>query len=194
MFCWIPDEVGMSEVKSDEKWITGQAREGIVTIGDPVLKQPCSKIADFDASRSILEEMVARLRQLNGAGLAALQVGQSIAAVVVEVRKTDVFPDRPESPLIVMANPEIIARSAEKTEDWEGCFSVPGIMGMVPRHDDISVRFQDINGNVEEVAYSGYLARVIQHEIDHLDAVEFIDRMESMESLSTVQNYLRFYR
>lgn len=184
----------MSEVRSDVKWIAGQAHDDIVTIGDPALKCKASPIKDIDSSRDVVEHMISRLRGLNGAGLAAPQIGNSIAAIVVEVRKTDVFPDRPVSPLIVMLNPEITARSVEMVDDWEGCFSVPGIMGLVPRHVEISVKFQDINGKIAEQSYSGYVGRVIQHEIDHLDAVEFVDRMRSMESLTTVQNYLRFYR
>ena len=69
--------------------------------------------------------MVAKLRELNGAGLAANQVGEDVAVLVVEVRKTDVFPDRPESPLYVMINPKIVEMDDELVDEWEGCFGVP---------------------------------------------------------------------
>jgi peptide deformylase len=183
----------MSAVRSDAQWIAGQAHDDIVTIGDPLLKQKSDPIRDVAAAKNLLDRMVRRLRDLNGAGLAAPQIGELVAAVVVEVRKTDVFPDRPESPLIVMVNPEILEASKETEEDWEGCFSVPGLMGRVSRHSQIKVRFVSPDGVSHEATYDGYLARVIQHEMDHLRAIEFIDRMTSMQTLTSVRNYLRFH-
>ncbi len=183
----------MTEVRSDAQWIAGQAHDDIVTIGDPRLKQTSDPIRDVAAAQDLLDRMVRRLRDLNGAGLAAPQIGELVAAVVVEVRKTDVFPDRPESPLIVMVNPEIVVASEETEEDWEGCFSVPGLMGIVPRHHWVKVRYASPDGARHEETYEGYLARVIQHEVDHLEAIEFVDRMTSMRTLTSVRNYLRFH-
>ncbi len=183
----------MSAVRSDAQWVAGQAHDDIVTIGDPLLKERSRPIQDVATAKDLLDRMVKRLRDLNGAGLAAPQIGELVAAVVVEVRKTDVFPDRPESPLIVMVNPEIIEASVETEEDWEGCFSVPGLMGRVPRHRRIKVRYVSPDGVSHEATYDGYVARVIQHEIDHLEAVEFVDRMTSMQTLTSVRNYLRFH-
>jgi peptide deformylase len=183
----------MTEVRSDARWVAGDAHEDIVTIGDPRLKQKSEQVRDVAAAGDLLDRMVGRLRALNGAGLAAPQIGELVAAVVVEVRKTDVFPDRPESPLIVMVNPEVVEASEETDEDWEGCFSVPGLMGIVPRHRRITVRFTSPDGARHEETYEGYLARVIQHEVDHLDAIEFVDRMTSMRTLTSVRNYLRFH-
>ncbi len=104
-----------------------------MTIGDPRLKAPTARVEDPAAVAALLARMVEGLRALNGAGLAAPQVGASVKVVVVEVRKTDLFPDRPESPLIPVINPVILERSECEVTDWEGCFSVPGIMGLVPR-------------------------------------------------------------
>jgi peptide deformylase len=183
----------MSERQSDKQWIAGQAHPKIVTVGDPLLKAPTESISDVGAARALFDELVDLLRALNGAGLAAPQIGRSLNAIVVEVRKTDVFPDRPESPLIIMVNPVIQDASPEMQEGWEGCFSVPGLMGLVPRHQRIGVRFLNADGTESEGQYSGYLARVIQHEIDHLSRIEFMDRMTSMDSITTVANYLRFH-
>src|SRR6266581_1512159 len=152
----------MPEVRSDAQWIAGQAHDDIVTIGDPRLKQTSDPIRDVAAAQDLLDRMVRRLRDLNGAGLAAPQIGELVRAVVVEVRRTDVFPDRPESPLIVMVNPELVDASEETIDDWEGCFSVPGLMGIVPRHQRITVRFISPDGARHEETYEGYLARVIQ--------------------------------
>jgi peptide deformylase len=142
----------------------------------------------------LLTSMVERLRNLNGAGLAAPQIGASVRVVVIEVRKTDVFPDRPEHPLVQMINPAIVARSGAEVIDWEGCFSVPGLMGHVPRSGHVTVRYTTEDGIDTTTDFTGYAARVAQHEIDHLDGVEFVDRMRSMATLTTVQNYLTFHR
>ncbi|MGH3611760.1 MAG: peptide deformylase [Pseudonocardia sp.] len=168
--------------------------EDVVTIGDPRLKRPTTTVIDVREVSELMERMTSRVRALNGAGLAAPQIGESVKAVVVEVRKTDVFPDRPSSPLLQMINPVILDRSGQTERGWEGCFSVPGLMGLVDRASSITVRYMTPAGVSTEERYSGYVARVIQHEIDHLDAVEFVDRMTSMDSFTTVHNYLLHHR
>ncbi|MGH3834668.1 MAG: peptide deformylase [Pseudonocardiaceae bacterium] len=184
----------MNLAKSDRGWMSGVVGDDVVTIGDPRLKAETQAIGDVQAVADLLARMVDRLCELNGAGLAAPQLGVSVKVVVVEVRKTDVFPDRPVSPLLRMINPVIVEQSGTTETDWEGCFSVPGLMGLVPRAEAITVEYTSADGKDITEYYSGYVARVIQHEIDHLDGVEFVDRMKSMQSLTTVTNYLEFHR
>lgn len=184
----------MKLAKSDRGWMFGVAGDDVVTIGDPRLKAETGAIDDVQDVADLLARMVDRLRDLNGAGLAAPQIGASIKVIVVEVRKTDVFPERPTSPLLQMINPTIVEHSGTIETGWEGCFSVPGLMGLVPRADTISVQYTSADGIDVTEQYSGYVARVIQHEIDHLGGIEFVDRMTSMESLTTVTNYLEFHR
>jgi len=184
----------MTLPQSDRGWISGMAGDGLVTIGDPRLKAPTAPVGDIADARDLLETMTARLRALNGAGLAAPQIGASVKAVVIEVRRTDVFPDRPECPLTQMADPVIVEHRGPELIDWEGCFSVPGLMGLVPRASTVLVRYLDHDGAHVERTFDGYAARVVQHEIDHLDGVEFVDRMHDMTSLTTVQNYLDHHR
>jgi peptide deformylase len=93
-----------------------------------------------------------------------------------------------------MVNPQIESASDEIEEDWEGCFSVPGLMGRVPRHRSVHVTYLDDNGERREERFSGYVARVVQHELDHLAGTLFLDRMPSMTSITTVANWLRFHR
>lgn len=184
----------MELAKSDRGWMAGVVGDDVVTLGDPRLKAETEAIDDVEDVVDLLARMVDRLRELNGAGLASPQVGASVKVIVVEVRKTDVFPDRPTSPLLQMINPVIVDRSGTTETGWEGCFSVPGFMGLVPRAETITVEYTSADGTDVTEQYSGYVARVIQHEIDHLDGVEFVDRMASMESLTTVTNYLKFHR
>lgn len=184
----------MTLPSSSPDWIAGVAGEGVVTIGDPRLTAPAAVVRSARDVRSLLGAMVDRLRSLNGAGLAAPQIGASVRVVVVEVRRTDVFPDRPEHPLVKMINPVVIGHTAGEVVDWEGCFSVPGIMGRVPRHETVTVTYLDEDDVAVTRQLEGYVARVVQHEIDHLSGVTFMQRMRSLESLTTVPNYLAHHR
>jgi peptide deformylase len=184
----------MTLPRSDQDWIVGIAGDGIVTIGDPCLKRPTASVEDTQEVLQLLGAMVDRLRGLNGAGLAAPQIGAAVRVIVVEVRRTDVFPDRPETPLLQMVNPAITEGSGAELVDWEGCFSVPGLMGQVPRAERVTVTYTTPAGRQLTEEYEGYAARVIQHEVDHLDGIEFLDRMPSMETITTVQNYLAYHR
>ncbi|MFI2489578.1 peptide deformylase [Promicromonospora kroppenstedtii] len=165
----------------------------LVAIGDPRLKTPTAEIEAPEA-RDVLDALTALLRSLHGAGLAAPQIGVSVRAAIIEVRKTEVFPDRPETGLIQILNPTILERSAGTVVDWEGCFSVPGYMGLVPRSERITVRYTDETGQTLTSEVTGYVARVFQHEIDHLDGLVYLDRMSDMTTLTTTQNYLDHHR
>jgi peptide deformylase len=179
--------------QSDRNWVSGQAHPDLVLVGDPVLRGGGREVTDLTDIGPLVERLVSLLRQLNGAGLAAPQIGVALAVVVVEVRKTDVFPDRPESPLMRMVNPKIEWLSDDMEHGWEGCFSIPGVMGLVPRSTRIEVAYRDPDGTARTQRCEGYLARVVQHEVDHLNGVLFVDRMPSMDSLTTVVNYQRFH-
>ncbi|HEV3156525.1 MAG TPA: peptide deformylase [Candidatus Baltobacteraceae bacterium] len=180
----------MSDAKSDRQWMSGAAHENIVTVGNPMLRQYATVIGDIGAGKRLADRMALLLRELKGAGLAAPQIGFSERVIVVEVRKTDVFPDRQESPLYAMINPSITEASEEVEEGWEGCFSVPGLMGQVSRHKSITVRYVSLDGFEHREIFNGYVARVIQHECDHLIGAIFLDRMKSMQSITTVANYM----
>jgi peptide deformylase len=183
----------MPQPRSANNWVKGVADEGVVTIGDPRLKAPTTTVDAADAG-DLLTSLVTRLRELSGAGLAAPQIGVSVRAAVIEVRRTDVFPDRPETGLIQMLDPVVVERSAETVLDWEGCFSVPGYLGRVPRAERVTVRYATEAGEAVTQEFTGYPARVVQHEIDHLDGFVYLDRMPDMTSLTTAQNYLDHHR
>jgi len=184
----------MTKAESDARWIAGQAGPGLVTVGDPRLRAGGRLIEDVAEAVAVLERMTALLRELNGAGLAAPQIGVPLALAVVEVRRTSLFPDRPESPLLWLANPDLTAVDDVESEDWEGCFSIPGLMGLVPRSERVRVTYRRLPaGESVTQEFFGYLARVIQHEVDHLNGRLFLDRMTSMASITTVDNYRRHH-
>jgi len=183
----------MTTEKSNRSWMSGTAHQDIVTIGDLRLRTEAKVVPDWTTVLPTCDRMVGLLRELKGAGLAATQLGIALRIVVVEVRKTDLFPDRPESGLFVLINPELLEQSGKLEDGWEGCFSVPGLMGIVPRYRNVRIRYTDVTGGLRDETFDGYLARVLQHEIDHLEGSVFLDRMGSMISLTTVANYVKYH-
>lgn len=162
----------------------------IVTIGDPSLRRKTRPVTNFEEARTICDTLVNNLRELKGAGLAANQVGIDLNIFVAEVRPTELFPEREQSALHIIVNAELLEHSKELNADWEGCFSIPGLLGSVNRYDWITVRYDDLTGKKHTDTIKGYLARVFQHEMDHLAGKFYLDRMQTMLSLTTRENHL----
>lgn len=161
----------------------------IVVEGDEVLRKQASSVTDFSSGLMTLEnDMIATMYHANGIGLAAPQIGKSIQMCVVDVSpcleeneqcKLDnkVVPISTISPLTII-NPIITKSSTKTTVMEEGCLSVPNKHGKVRRPEDITVTFYDINGKHHKLQASGILARCLQHEIDHLHGILYIDKIE----------------
>lgn len=131
------------------------------------------------------------MRRVGGVGLAAPQVGESLQLAVIEIKKTPIRPEvLPLAPTVII-NPEILTVSREKISDWEGCLSFPNVRGLVPRHKSITVRYYDLSGQRHIVKLNGFQARVFQHEIDHLNGVVYVDRIEDAKSLMTLKEFKR---
>ena len=161
----------------------------IVHYNDPVLRQKGEKITVFDAALADLAQaMVETMHEAGGIGLAAQQVGRAIQLCVMDLRRSeDAFEwmldgGRPPKDLfmpLTMVNPKVVApKGAEETVMEEGCLSFPEIRGEVWRPDRITVQFQDERGGPHVLACNGLLSRCVQHEVDHLKGVLFIDRMK----------------
>ncbi len=152
----------------------------IVEIGDPVLRRKAHKITQIDRDiRLLADDMVETLRDSGGVGLAAPQIGESIRMIVVEYPEDDSVEDAPKKTWKVI-NPEIIWRSEEMVEGNEGCLSIPGYVGTVSRHESIKVKGLSVFGRPLKISASGWLARIFQHEIDHLDGICYIDRASAI--------------
>jgi peptide deformylase len=148
----------------------------IKTIPDPVLRrkaQPVSKIGD--ETRELIDNMVDTMREAPGVGLAAPQVGISQRIIVVEYTTNEEEEDAPKK-LYAVVNPEIKILDDEKVKGIEGCLSLPGLLGEVDRSFKVSVKGLNRQGNRIRIKAEGWLARIFQHEIDHLDGVVFTDK------------------
>ncbi len=141
--------------------------------GDPILRKRASEVHDFDEKlREEAEAMIDTMFEQAGVGLAGPQVGLE-KRLLIALQMED--PDDNEAPPLVMVNPEILERSQENWVYEEGCLSIPGIRGDVTRPERVRVRYQDVDGKSHEIDVDAMFARVIQHEIDHLDGKLFID-------------------
>ena len=148
----------------------------IVTLPDPVLRRKARTVTRFDAElQTLIDDMIETLRDAPGVGLAAPQVGVSDRLIVVEYPEDDEQEDAPKK-LSVVVNPEIKETSAETEMGIEGCLSIPGLQGEVERSLAVTVKGQTRRGQPVKIKAKGWLARIFQHEIDHLNGVVFTDR------------------
>ena len=165
----------------------------IVQLGHPALRAPAGPV-DFPASqavRALADDLLATLREAEGVGIAAPQVGESLAMFIVAPRPNPRYPDAPAMEPEVVINPEIVALSGELVKGWEGCLSIPGLRGLVPRHRSIRVRYRDLDGREVERPFEDFTARIFQHEFDHLHGIVFLDRLESTQDVFTEREFQR---
>jgi peptide deformylase len=153
----------------------------IVTLPDPVLRRKAHAVTTFDKNlKTLIEDMVETMRDAPGVGLAAPQIGLSERLIVVEYyeREEDENEENEDAPKKVWAvlNPEIIKASEEKVMGIEGCLSIPNLVGEVERHVAVQVKGLNRHGKPMKIKAEGWLARIFQHEIDHLNGVLFTDR------------------
>jgi len=151
----------------------------IVTLPDPVLKRKAHPVTKFDKDlKTLLEDMVETMRQAPGVGLAAPQIGLSERIIVIEYYEhveDEEIEDAPKK-VWAMINPEIVKTSEETSLGVEGCLSIPGLVGEVERFAEVQVKGLNRHGKPMKVKASGWLSRIFQHEIDHLDGVLFTER------------------
>ncbi|USA55202.1 peptide deformylase [Acinetobacter sp. C32I] len=149
--------------------------------GEEVLKIKAAAVANGEFNSEWLLQLAsamhATMLERNGVGIAAPQVYISKRLIIVASRPNPRYPDAPEMDAVVMVNPEILAFSQESCLGEEGCLSVPDERGQVERAQAIKVRYHTLQGEVIETAFEGFPARIVQHEVDHLDGILFVERL-----------------
>jgi peptide deformylase len=156
----------------------------VLKMGDPCLLQKAAPIERFGTPElaDLLHDMRDTMAALNGAGLAAPQIGVSLRVVIFGVQRNPRYPQAEEVPFTVLCNPVLTALGDETEEGWEGCLSVPGMRGLVPRHAHLRYTGFDADGVRIEREVSGFHARVVQHECDHLDGVLYPMRIRDLRN------------
>ena len=157
----------------------------ILKMGDPRLLRIAQPVREFatPALHSLIEDMHATMAAANGAGLAAPQIGVDLQLVIFGFERNERYPEAPPVPMTVLINPSITPIGDEMEEGWEGCLSVPGLRGVVPRHLRIRYRGFDVHGRPIDREAEGFHARVVQHECDHLIGRLYPTRMTDLTRL-----------
>lgn len=156
------------------------ALRDILKMGDPRLLRQAELVGQFDTPElhALIADLFETMYAVNGAGLAAPQIGENLQVVIFGFKKNVRYPDAPEVPETVLINPVLTPWSDEQEDGWEGCLSVPGLRGVVPRYSKLHYKGYDQYGNVIERTVDGFHARVVQHECDHLIGVLYPMRIK----------------
>jgi len=154
----------------------------VLKMGDPRLLQVARRVERLGTPelKKLLLDMQDTMAALNGAGLAAPQIGISLRVVIFGVEHSPRYPDAEGVPFTVLINPELTPLAAEQEEDWEGCLSIPGMRGLVPRYTHLHYQGMDATGTPIDRTVTGFHARVVQHECDHLDGILYPMRIDDL--------------
>jgi peptide deformylase len=154
----------------------------VLRMGHPLLQQVAAPVERFGTAglRQLVTDMDDTMHALNGAGIAAPQIGVSLRAVIFEVAHNPRYPQAEPVPYTVLINPVLDLLGDERDEAWEGCLSVPGLRGVVSRHTNLRYRGFDLDGRPIDRTVTGFHARVVQHEVDHLDGILYPMRVADM--------------
>ncbi len=154
----------------------------VLRMGDPLLLQVAAPVEHFDTPElhALIQDMEDTMQHMNGAGIAAPQIGVSQRVVIFGVGKNPRYPDAEEVPYTVLINPVLTLIGNEMEDGWEGCLSVPGMRGIVPRYSRLHYKGFDQYGKPIDRLVSGFHARVVQHECDHLDGILYPMRIRDL--------------
>lgn len=162
----------------------------IAQIGNPVLRGKARPVAQID--QKVLELIHSLINQAiahKGVGIAAPQISQPYRLFIIASHPSDRYPHAPTMPPTAMINPRILSHGEEVVKDWEGCLSVPNVRGLVPRYRQIEVEYTTKQGEVKQEILTDFVARIFQHELDHLDGILFTDRIIERADLYTEAQY-----
>ena len=170
-----------------------QTNVEIVQLGNPVLRVIAIAVENVQSPQvtDIIQKMLDILADSKGVGLAAPQIGHSIRVLVVASKPTARYPNAPLMEPVVMINPTFQVLSEEQEKGWEGCLSIPGIRALVPRYRELAVDYIDTAGQFKKLQLSGFIARVFQHEYDHLQGMVYLDRVENNQDIISEAEFLK---
>ncbi|MBI4065183.1 peptide deformylase [Candidatus Gottesmanbacteria bacterium] len=166
----------------------------VAQLGHPILRQKAKEVENVRGSRiqSLIDDLLATVMDVNGVGIAAPQVYESLRIIIVASHPNPRYPNAPEMKSTSMINPKILSHSKVKKKDWEGCLSITGIRGLIPRFETITIEYIDRKGEKHRKKFSNFIARIIQHEIDYLDGIVFLDRIKNNRDIITDKEYMKF--
>lgn len=170
----------------------------IARLGHPVIREVAQPVTAAELQtqdlQRLIDSMVNTMRDADGVGIAAPQVHITKTIIAVEVLSTNPrYPKQDSIPLTVIVNPQILSQSTDQEEGWEGCLSVPDLRALVPRAYSVELAGIDRYGDELHIRASGFFARVLQHEMDHLNGRVFLDRLPDLSTLTHLQEYQKYW-
>ncbi len=163
----------------------------IAQLGHPVLREKAHQIRDIKEQniQQLINDMIATVMDVDGVGLAAPQVYAPYRIFIIASHPNARYPYAPDMPPTAVINPNILTHSDVTEKDWEGCLSIPGVRGLIPRYKEIEVEYLNRDGKRVKTQYADFLARIFQHESDHLDGIVFFDRLETTKDIFMEKEY-----
>ena len=163
----------------------------VAELGNRVLRSPAHPVQNIQAPaiQKLIDNLIKTTVKTNGVGIAAPQVSERLQLFIVASRPNLRYLHAPVMEPTPMINPQIVAYSDEQVEDWEGCLSVPGLRGKVKRSKEIEIVYTDRHGEQQQKVFTDFVARIIQHEYDHINGKVFLDRVESTLNLMSEAEY-----
>lgn len=167
----------------------------ITQLGEPVLRKRSKAFSKLtSADQRLIDDMIATMKKAQGVGIAAPQVGVGKRLFIIAPTPSVRYPKSPVLPPLAMINPRLLSHSAAVENDWEGCLSVPGIRGIVPRWRSVEIEFITREGRKARARLKGFVARIFQHEFDHINGMVYLDRVKDTRTLITEREYRKRFR
>lgn len=163
----------------------------IAQLGNPILYKSAKEIKNINEELDFINDMKTTVEEANGVGIAAPQVYESKRIFIIASKPNIRYPNAPEMKPTAIINPKIISNSDEIEKDWEGCLSIPGLRGLIPRHHWLKAEYFTEFGETKTEFFKGFVARIFQHELDHLNGVLFLDRVSSNKDLLSEKEFQR---
>ena len=163
----------------------------VAELGNPILRKKAKKVKDIKDKKikKLIKELLTVLLKINGVGMAAPQLFQSQRIFIVASHPNKRYPHAPMMKPLVVINPKIISYNNKKEKGWEGCLSIPEVRALVPRFTEINVEFTNKTGKRVKKTFKDFIARIFQHEYDHLEGLVFLDRVEGNKDIISDSEY-----
>ena len=164
------------------------AIQPVIKIGNPLLRKSAKMVNRIDLTlrQGVIQDMLDTMQAEEGAGIAAPQIGVSLRIIIFGIDKNPRYPEAESVPTTILINPEITPLSSEVESAWEGCLSVPGFRGLVPRYKSIRYTGYSENGQRIRREVTGFHARVVQHEVDHLSGKLYVERIKDLQDFGLI--------
>lgn len=163
----------------------------VAQLGHPILRQIAKPVKDVKDKtvQKLIDDLIATVNDVSGVGLSTPQVYTSLQIFILASHPNPRYPHAPKMKPKAVINPKIISHSKKLIKDWEGCLSIPGIRGLIPRYETVTVEYLTRKGKKEKQEFTDFIARIFQHEYDHLKGLVFLDRLETMKDMVTEKEF-----